>query len=605
MGRPRPSMQNIVISRDEAVRLREGYRNTGKTVGFTSGVFDIVHAGHVEYLEEAKRRVDILIVGINADSSVKSNKGESRPIVGQEQRAEVIGALKAVDHVFVFSELNNNENVTLLKPDVYLKAGDYSVDQLSSKQLVESYGGRVELVAFRAGLSSTSIIRKIAESHTTVEGPDVSHERAPAVFVDRDGTINEHVEYLSDPKKFVEIPNSFKALKRIQDLGYRIVVVTNQPGIGLGYFSKEEFFAVNREMMKHFSAAGCSIDKIYFCSHSKAEKCVCRKPEPFFIHRAEKELNVDVAKSFVIGDMSSDIQLAKNAACGSILVKTGRGGDDGMFPASPDVTVADLSAAADFLESQGRVVPERASSAKDLRAESLSTSLSSSLGGDFDNIFGSILGCAALIAQRVGVDKGLSGVDDALTILKKAAVRGLAISKKMNNHFLASGSARGCRSLRACIQSVVELLSSSHNGECQIEIVCPHDVEVEMADFTIVQMLLELCENSLEAMAALPERFIMFHVGVVDVREQASALELEAGTYAKVSLVDHGEGIEPDQREVVFQPFSSKKGQDSGGGIGISLSMAKAVMKKHGGTITLASQPRVGTNISLYFPTAR
>ena len=136
MGRPRPSMQNIVISRDEAVRLREGYRNTGKTVGFTSGVFDIVHAGHVEYLEEAKRRVDILIVGINADSSVKSNKGESRPIVGQEQRAEVMGALKAVDHVFVFSELNNNENVTLLKPDVYLKAGDYSVDQLSSKQLV-------------------------------------------------------------------------------------------------------------------------------------------------------------------------------------------------------------------------------------------------------------------------------------------------------------------------------------------------------------------------------------------------------------------------------------------------------------------------------------
>jgi signal transduction histidine kinase len=251
------------------------------------------------------------------------------------------------------------------------------------------------------------------------------------------------------------------------------------------------------------------------------------------------------------------------------------------------------------------VVPEKAPLPKDLRAESLSASLSSSIGGDFDNIFGSILGCAALIAQRVGVDKGLSGVDDALTILKKAAVRGLAISKKMNNHFLASGSARGCRSLRACIQSVVELLSSSHNGECQIEIVCPHDVEVEMADFTIVQMLLELCENSLEAMAALPERFIMFHVGVVEVREQASALELEAGAYARVSLVDHGEGIEPDQREVVFQPFSSKKGQDSGGGIGISLSMAKAVMKKHGGTITLASQPRVGTNISLYFPTAR
>jgi signal transduction histidine kinase len=126
-----------------------------------------------------------------------------------------------------------------------------------------------------------------------------------------------------------------------------------------------------------------------------------------------------------------------------------------------------------------------------------------------------------------------------------------------------------------------------------------------MADYTIVQMLLELCENSIEAMAALPERFIMFHVGVVDIRDQASALGLEAGTYAKVSLVDHGEGIEPDQREVVFQPGASKRSPSDGGGMGVSLSMAKAVMKKHGGTITLASQPHVGTNISLYFPTGR
>jgi rfaE bifunctional protein nucleotidyltransferase chain/domain len=598
-------MKNIVISRDEAVRLRESYRNAGKTVGFTSGVFDIVHAGHVEYLEEARRRVDVLIVGINADSSVTANKGESRPIVGQEQRAEVVGALKSVDHVFVFSELNNNENVTLLKPDVYLKAGDYSVDQLSSKQLVESYGGRVELVAFRAGLSTTSIVKKIVSANVTEEGPEVSHERAPAVFVDRDGTINEHVEYLSDPKKFVEIANSFNALKRIQELGYRIVIVTNQPGIGLGYFSKEEFFAVNREMMKRASAAGCSIDKIYFCSHSKAESCACRKPEPFFIHRAEKELNVDIATSFVIGDMSSDIQLAKNAGCGSILVKTGRGGDDGMFPALADVTVADLSAAADFLENRGPVALEVNRSPKVPHAEDSLATLSPSLGGDFDNIFGSILGCASIIAQRVRGDKGLSGVDDALNILKKAADRGLAISKKMNNIFLTSGTTRGCRSLRGCIQSVVELLSSSHNGECQIEIVCPHDVEVEMADFTIVQMLLELCENSIEAMAALPERFIMFHVGVVDIRDQASALGLEAGTYAKVSLVDHGEGIEPDQREVVFQPGASKRSPSDGGGMGVSLSMAKAVMKKHGGTITLASQPHVGTNISLYFPTGR
>jgi signal transduction histidine kinase len=82
-------------------------------------------------------------------------------------------------------------------------------------------------------------------------------------------------------------------------------------------------------------------------------------------------------------------------------------------------------------------------------------------------------------------------------------------------------------------------------------------------------------------------------------------LELKAGTYAKVSLVDHGDGIDPKQHEVVFQPFSSAKQRDDGSGLGLSLSMAKSVMKKHGGTITLASQPQVGTNISIYFPVAR
>ena len=383
-------MKNIVISRDEVVRLREEYRGSGKTVGFTSGVFDLVHAGHVEYLEDAKSRVDVLIVGVNSDSSVRTNKGDARPIVSEAQRAEVVAGLRSVDHVFIFSELNNNENVLKIRPDVYLKAGDYSSDKLSSKQLVESYGGRVELVPFREGLSTTSIIKKISAASLLEEGPAMPHRRAPAVFVDRDGTINEHIEYLSDPAKFKVIPNSFKALKRIQDLGYRIIIVTNQPGIGLGYFSKEEFFAVNREMMKQASLAGCALDKIYFCPHSKSEKCPCRKPEPYFMKRAEEELNVDVAKSFVIGDMTSDVQLAKNAGCKGILVKTGRGGDDGMFAVTPDATVADLSGAADFIAAQGPVSVKAVDSppkTKARRNDECTEALASTIGGDFNNIF--------------------------------------------------------------------------------------------------------------------------------------------------------------------------------------------------------------------------
>ena len=602
-------MSTLPISREEAIRLRDEYRKAGRTVGFTSGVFDLLHAGHVEYLTKASQIVDALFVGVNADSSVKSNKGELRPINPERQRAEVVAGLRAVAHVFVFDELNNNVNIELLKPDVYIKAGDYSVDKLTSRHIVESYGGRIEIIPFREGHSTTSIIDKISVAAITREGPEIPHLRAPAVFVDRDGTINEHVEYLSDPKRFAEIPGSFAALKHLKELGYRIIIVTNQPGIGLGYFSKEEFFAVNREMMRQAAAVGGAIDKIYFCPHSKAEDCPCRKPEPFFLRRAAEELNIDLSASYVIGDMTSDVQLGKNGGAHTILVRTGRGGADGMFKVTSDYVANDLSDAAAWIEKRGITLSPPSNRSGEATTPKSSAAadekLSTTVGADFNNIFGSILGCATLISQKAGVEAGGVGVDDALTILRKAANRGLAISKKMNNLLWNGESARGRKSLRGCINSVVELVSSSHGEECQIEVICPQDIEVEMADFAIVQMLLELCENSLEAMKSLPDRFILFHVDQVEIGERAEALELKAGTYAKVSLVDHGDGIDPKQHEVVFQPFSSAKQRDDGSGLGLSLSMAKSVMKKHGGTITLASQPQVGTNISIYFPVAR
>jgi signal transduction histidine kinase len=362
-------------------------------------------------------------------------------------------------------------------------------------------------------------------------------------------------------------------------------------------------------MMRQATSVGAAIDKIYFCPHSKAEKCECRKPDPYFLKRAAQEMNVDLAGSYVIGDMTSDVQFGKNGGCRSILVQTGRGGDDGMYEVTPDYAARDLSDAAAWIEKQGiREHPVAEGHATIITAGELpqgGDKLASSVSADFNNIFGSILGCATLIAQKAGVEASGPGVEDAVHILRKAANRGLAISKKLNNLLFSGDASRGRKSLRSCIESVVELLSSSHGDECQIEVVCPQDVEVEMADFAIVQMLLELCENSLDAMKSLPERFILFHVERVEIEEKALAIELAPGAYAKVSLVDHGDGIDPAQHEVVFQPFSSTKRVEDGTAIGLSLSMAKAVMKKHGGTITLASQPKAGTNISLYFPVAK
>lgn len=342
-------MKEKIIEREEAVAIKTALGAEGKKVGFTSGVFDIVHAGHVEYLEYAKSLVDILFVGINSDASVKQNKGDARPINSERLRAEVIAGLQAVDYVFVFGERNNNINTEMLAPDVYIKAGDYSPERLSSKDIVERHGGRIELVPFKKGLSTTSVIEKIQLAAVSEDGEKISYSNRPAVFIDRDGTINEHVEYLSEPSKFKEIPGAYEGIKRLQDLGFRIVVVTNQAGIGLGYFSREDLYAVNREMMKQASQQGCSFDKIYFCPHSKADNCECRKPGTYFIERAERDLSIDVRKSFVIGDMTSDIKFGLDAGAQTVLVKTGRGGADGMFSVVPHHTAKDLLEAAEII----------------------------------------------------------------------------------------------------------------------------------------------------------------------------------------------------------------------------------------------------------------
>ena len=342
-------MKEKIITRQSAVEIRRTLRSEGKKVGFTSGVFDILHAGHGEYLEYAKSLVDVLFVGVNTDSSVKQNKGDARPINQERLRAEVLAGLQAVDYVFCFDERNNNQNTELLAPDIYMKAGDYSPERLSSKEIVERLGGRIEFVPFKEGLSTSSVIEKIQLAAVSEAGERISYSTRPAVFLDRDGTINEHVEYLSEPSKFQEIPGAYRGIKRLQDLGFRIIVVTNQPGIGLGYFSREDLYAVNREMMKQASQQGCSFDKIYFCPHSKADNCECRKPGTYFIERAQRELSIDVRKSFVIGDMTSDIKFGLDAGAQTVLVKTGRGGDDGIFSVTPHHTAKDLLEAAEVI----------------------------------------------------------------------------------------------------------------------------------------------------------------------------------------------------------------------------------------------------------------
>jgi len=345
-----------LVSRQEAQKRIEAWRSAEKKIGFTSGTFDLLHAGHVEYLCEARAHCDFLVVGLNSDISVKRYKDPLRPICEQQDRAAVLAGLSVVDLIFIFDETNNNENIRLLHPDYYIKAGDYDRSKLSSAALVEAYGGKVILASFKKGFSTTALIERIcalSADAKTVAGTERVPESRPAVFLDRDGTIIEHVEYLHEPSKVKLIAGATTALKQLQDNGYRLVVITNQPGMGLGYFTKEDFFAVNREFFKQVSRAGVLIDRVYFCPHSQADKCSCRKPGTELIERAAKDLNIDLAKSFMVGDMSGDIQLGVNVGCRTVLVRTGQGGKDKIFAVTPDAICDSLLEGAEFIVGTG------------------------------------------------------------------------------------------------------------------------------------------------------------------------------------------------------------------------------------------------------------
>jgi D-beta-D-heptose 7-phosphate kinase/D-beta-D-heptose 1-phosphate adenosyltransferase len=143
-------------------------RASGGKIVFTNGCFDILHAGHVRYLKQAREAGDVLVLGLNSDSSVRRIKGEKRPIVPQEERAEVVSSLRAVDYVTFFEESTPRELIKYLRPDVLVKGADWREDEIVGRDEVLSWGGKVVLIAVVEGVSTTNIIEKILASYKKV-----------------------------------------------------------------------------------------------------------------------------------------------------------------------------------------------------------------------------------------------------------------------------------------------------------------------------------------------------------------------------------------------------------------------------------------------------
>jgi len=142
-------------------------KSKSKRIVFTNGCFDIIHAGHVDYLEKAKTLGDLLIVGVNSDLSVKKIKDHGRPIVKEEYRLKVLDSIGPIDHIILFDEETPLELIKELKPDVLVKGADWKDKGVVGEDIVKSYGGKVELIELLPGISTSSIIEKILKTYAT------------------------------------------------------------------------------------------------------------------------------------------------------------------------------------------------------------------------------------------------------------------------------------------------------------------------------------------------------------------------------------------------------------------------------------------------------
>ena len=146
----------------------------------------------------------------------------------------------------------------------------------------------------------------------------------PAVFLDRDGTIIDEIGYLADPGSISFYPGVPEALKRLRDRGYILVVITNQSGIGRGFFGEETALAVNLAMLRMLGEKGVDLAAIYYCPHHPEDNCLCRKPKLLMVQRALGDLPIDRSRSWVVGDIEKDVQTGIKAGLRPILVETGK-----------------------------------------------------------------------------------------------------------------------------------------------------------------------------------------------------------------------------------------------------------------------------------------
>lgn len=336
---PEPDPRAKILPHAEVDRWLAAQRAAGRRIGFTCGAFDILHAGHVHYLSRARTLCDRLIVAVNSDASIRRYKDPLRPINPEQQRMYVVAGLAPVDAVTLLDEDRPLSLLLRWKPEIYLKGGDYSAGSLRSAEAVRGYGGAVEVIATEFSTSTSRILERAA--HAPAAPAPAAHARG-LILLDRDGTLIRDIPFLHDPARVEVLPGAADGLAQLQAAGFLMAIVSNQQGIGLGYYTTQDFIAVNQVLLRELARHGIRISRIYHCPHSLADACTCRKPAAGMLDRALEDFRTPPGACFLIGDTQADMEAGAAAGCHTVYL--------GTAPETPcEYLAADLPAAAAWI----------------------------------------------------------------------------------------------------------------------------------------------------------------------------------------------------------------------------------------------------------------
>ncbi|MFH1575441.1 MAG: D-glycero-beta-D-manno-heptose 1,7-bisphosphate 7-phosphatase [Candidatus Nealsonbacteria bacterium] len=297
--------KNKIKTQKEIVEVVRELKKQDKKIITCNGSFDILHAGHFQRLKEAKNQGDILIVCLNSDKSVREYKGPGRPVNKQDIRVKNLTDLDYVDYLVIFNELNPKRILGKIKPDIHCVGRDWGKDCVE-REVVEKNGGKIYVAKWLKGFSTSKLVNI----------PSIK-----AVFLDRDGVINiNEPEYVHKIEDFKFIPGVLPALRKFSKTGYKIIIVTNQSGIGRGFFTKKDLQILHQWMLEQFEKAKVRINKVYFCPHVAEDNCSCRKPRIGMLEEAVKDFGINLNKSWIVGDSERDIQMGKEANLKTILL---------------------------------------------------------------------------------------------------------------------------------------------------------------------------------------------------------------------------------------------------------------------------------------------